>query len=322
MKGTELYNNEYLDRTDKLISKSNKSYLEGFKWFLTSGDSSPATVYRYVTRVNNFMDTVEKDPKDLGFDDYVVYLGKLSGKTSSFRITTYAALKKFSTYLKANQTNILDPMQHIKRPKFKEDIKTTEKRKKGYLEKGEIKEMCSNIESGVGTKKAISFQKHTKERDRAIVLLFLSTGVRCSALCKLDVEDVNFEDKSIVVLDKGGKVKHYPLGNEAWQALEIWMNVRKSNDDALFVKHDGQRLGYRGVYSLIKKYASTVEGKHITPHKLRATYGTQLYNATHDIYFVQKCMGHNSATTTQLYVRGNDDEGAKASEIINSLLTD
>ena len=321
MKGTEIYKNNYIQRTDKLISKANKSYLEGFKYFLLSGDTSASTVYGYVSRVNSFMDAVNKDPKDLTFDDYMIYMGKLSGRTSSYRIMTYAALKKFSTYLKANQTNLSDPMQYAKRPKPIEDIKTTEKRSKGFLTKKEVKKVKSSIqeEEILATSE---YQRNICIRDMAILMVFLSTGIRCSALCKLDVEDIDFSNKSIIVFDKGSKVKRYPLGEEAWKSLRDWLDVRDSDDDALFINRNGTRLGCGGVTKLIKKYSADIKGKNITPHKLRATYGTQLYNATHDIYFVQKCMNHNSPTTTQLYVRGNDDTGAKASEIINSLLTD
>ena len=71
---------------------------------------------------------------------------------------------------------------------------------------------------------------------------------------------------------------------------------------------------------VVQKYASEIDGKHITPHKLRATYGTQLYNKTGDIYFVQQCMGHSNPKTTELYVREKKQNTKRASDIMDKLL--
>ena len=73
------------------------------------------------------------------------------------------------------------------------------------------------------------------------------------------------------------------------------------------------------IYRVVNKYASNIKGKHITPHKLRATYGTQLYEATKDIYFVQECMKHSNPKTTELYIRGNKNQTKKASDIMRSI---
>ena len=74
------------------------------------------------------------------------------------------------------------------------------------------------------------------------------------------------------------------------------------------------------MYLLIKKYSAGIDGKNITPHKLRATYGTQLYNKTGDIYFVQDCMGHHSPKTTENYVREKKQNTKKASDIMSKLM--
>lgn len=71
----------------------------------------------------------------------------------------------------------------------------------------------------------------------------------------------------------------------------------------------------------VNKYSITIKGKHITPHKLRATYGTQLYNITKDIYFVQQCMGHSNPKTTELYVREDNKDRKKASDIMSGLIS-
>ena len=74
------------------------------------------------------------------------------------------------------------------------------------------------------------------------------------------------------------------------------------------------------IYNVVKKYSKNINGKNITPHKLRATYGTQLYNETGDIYFVQDCMGHSNPKTTELYVRDKKENRKKASDIMAKMI--
>ena len=308
------------DKIDAFINNnSDKPYLQGFRYFL--GGMMESSVYKYLTYIKSFMDFTNKNPEDLRLDDYTVYLGSIKKRTSSsYQIATYSAMKKFSKYLKANQINDMDPMIFVDRPKKIETIESQEKRNKGFLNKSEIKSIIKNVEDGVGTERQKQFQEKTKERDLAIIMVFLSTGMRASALCNLNVDNVDNENHSIVVRDKGAKIHEYILADEAWVALENWIRIRYTNSNALFVGRTGKRLGYDGVHDLVKKYAN-MNNKNITPHKLRATYATQLYNATKDIHFVQKCMDHASPSTTALYIRGQDNETKEASEIMNNLLT-
>ena len=325
MSGTQAYNDKINNKINKLIDNNNdKTYLKGFRYFL--GGLALSSVYDYVSRVNNFMDYANKNPEDLTIDDYTIFLGELEakGKTASYRIVTYAALKKFSMYLKANQINDRNPMQYVSRPKAVESIKTKSKREKGFLTKKEIVNIKTMIEEGITSDLTYVKQPYAKDRDLAIFTIFLNTGIRCSALCKLDLDDINYDRHSIIVIDKGSKVNEYPLSNDVWNYLMNWIKTRETMDpkdkEALFINKNRGRMGYNGVYDLIKKYTSHLSSKNITPHKLRATYGTQLYKATHDIHFVQKAMGHNSPQTTALYVRGNNDTTKKASEIMNNII--
>lgn len=326
MTGRQEYESKFDSRIDTVIKRNpDKSYLNGFRYYIDN--MAVSSIYNYVKLVNNFMNNTDKKVEDLTIDDYTIYLGKLKreNRTSSHRITAYTALKKFSAYLAASDINNRNPMQYVPRPRFVETSETQEKRKNGFLEKSEIRQMEMNVENGIGSKRAKSYQKKTRERDMAIITIFLNTGMRCSALCNLDVSDVYVNRHSIVVTDKGSKVKEYVLSNNAWETVNAYLNKRRNietDSDALFVKANGERIGYPGTNKLIKKYTANVEGKHITPHKLRATYGTHLYNATKDIYFVQECMNHNSPKTTSLYIRGEQNHSGKASEIMDNIMND
>ena len=97
--------------------------------------------------------------------------------------------------------------------------------------------------------------------------------------------------------------------------------LRDENELALFISNRGTRMDQRSIDRVVSKYAQDIEGKHITPHKLRATYGTQLYASTNDLYFVQSCMGHSNPKTTELYIRGQKDSSRKTASDIMSKLT-
>ena len=89
---------------------------------------------------------------------------------------------------------------------------------------------------------------------------------------------------------------------------------------ALFITKNGERIKTGDVYYIIKNIAKNVTDKNISPHKLRASYGTQLYNITGDIYFVQDCMGHNSPQTTERYIRGKKENTKRASDIMAKMM--
>ena len=106
--------------------------------------------------------------------------------------------------------------------------------------------------------------------------------------------------------------------------IEEWLSIRakeiKDDEQALFISNRRRRMDQLSISNVVKKYSKVIEDKHITPHKLRATYGTQLYNETGDIYFVQECMGHSNPKTTELYVRGKKKNMKKASDIMSKML--
>lgn len=326
MNGNEAYELKWNRQTDRLVDLNyNKPYLQGYRNYIS--DSSCTTIYCYVRHVSKFMDYLNNKPiARLELDDYTNYLSYIKNTSASNQIAVYAALKQFSLYLLAAQKNKNNPMQYIKRPKFKELQQTQEKREIGYLDKKEITQYLRSIDGGIGNQVAKSRQMQWKNRDKLIILLFLTTGMRCSALCKLDIDNIDIQNQRLVVIDKGGKVQNYELSNQVIELLNKWLIQRfeilkEKHEEALFVTNRRKRMSKEGVGCVVRKYAECIEGKHVTPHKLRATYGTQLYNATHDLYLVQQCMGHSNPKTTELYIRGQKDIGRKkASEIMSKIV--
>ena len=325
MTGKEIYEENFKQKIDTMIkNNADKPYLKGFYNFM--GNSlSYSTKYNYIYFVVTFMNSNGKKVDELDLDDYTEFLSNISNSTSSYQIGVYSGLKKFATYLVASRKSEYNPMNHIERPKFKEREETIKRREKGYLEKKEIKKYISTVKNGVGSERARAKQEPWRERDLLITLLFLNTGMRCSALFKLDVESVNLENKTLTVNDKGDKIKTYVLSDELIECMNSWISIRKEllgdkEEIALFISNERTRLCQRSISRVVSKYAANINGKSISPHKLRATYGTQLLEATRDIYFVQQCMGHSNPSTTELYIRGqNKGNEAKASDIMSKI---
>lgn len=327
MTGREEIIKVFVERDRKFLEAN--PVLIGFYNYL-SINKSAKTIDSYIHIVKEFLEMVGKRPEELTFDDFTFYMNKskykLNGEmaTNSAMICKYHALKNYSKYLFAARIISEDYMSFMARPKTQESQQTIAKREIGFLAKDEIRILLNAVEQGVGTDRAKRSQRKWKTRDYAIILLFLMTGMRVSALASVDVNDVDFANKVLLVTDKGSKVKVYALNEAMIDSLESWIadrkKVAKRNEEALFVTQYGVRMMPEAYRELVKKYAVDINGKHITPHKLRATYGTQLYEATNDIYFVQKAMGHSSPVTTERYIRGQKNVTAQASDIMGNLI--
>ncbi len=187
----------------------------------------------------------------------------------------------------------------------------------------EITDILYAVETGQGlTKKQIAFHKATKLRDTAIITLFLGTGIRISELVGINLNDVDFNTNSFVVTRKGGNRAVLYFNNDVSVALREYFNQRTTdgtidkNETAFFLSLQNRRISTRTVQELVKKYAQIISPlKHITPHKLRSTFGTNLYRQTGDIYVVADCLGHKDVNTTKRhYAAITEDVRKKATQ--------
>ena len=158
------------------------------------------------------------------------------------------------------------------------------------------------------------FYEKTKERDLALVTLLLGTGIRVSECVGLDVEDVDFKNNGVKVTRKGGNEMVVYFGPEVEKALKKYLEVRAGitplagHEHALFYSAQRRRIGVQAVENLVKKYAREITTtKKITPHKLRSTYGTALYQETGDIYLVADVLGHKDVNTTKKHYAALED---------------
>lgn len=175
------------------------------------------------------------------------------------------------------------------------------------LDINEVVEILNLAENGEKfTKNKKAFFEKTKYRDFAMLSLFLGTGIRISELVGLNIKDFNFEDNSFVVTRKGGNRMILYYSSEVKNALIKYLEFRKENEENLtedspfFISLQNKRINVRSVENLVKKYAKMIAPlKKITPHKLRSTFGTNLYQETKDIYVVAEVLGHKDINTTR-----------------------
>lgn len=184
------------------------------------------------------------------------------------------------------------------------------------LEIDEIAKLLDAVEEGDNlTKSQKKYHNKTKIRDLAILTLLLGTGIRVSECVGLDISNLDFETNGMKIHRKGGADVVLYFGEEVREALLDYLEERKKiipkegSEDALFLSMQKRRISVRAVENLVKKYARPVTPlKTITPHKLRSTYGTQLYQETGDIYLVADVLGHKDVNTTRKHYAAMEDQ--------------
>jgi integrase/recombinase XerC len=143
-------------------------------------------------------------------------------------------------------------------------------------------------------------------RDKAIMELFYSSGLRLAELVGLNLGDVDRGDHTVRVLGKGSKTRVVPVGKHALDAIGRWLKERAalaaSGEQALFVSARGDRLGARAIQKRIAGWARHQGlGRHVHPHLFRHSFATHLLESSQDLRGVQELLGHANISTTQVY---------------------
>jgi integrase/recombinase XerD len=175
------------------------------------------------------------------------------------------------------------------------------------------------------SKNYIDIEKKT--RNYAVIRLFITTGMRKTALTSINIEDLDFRNRELHVIDKRDKELVYYLDNEMIKALKEWISVRetiKGNDNALFLSlygnGRGKRMSKDSVDILVKNVCKNAGYHDVTPHQLRASFCSIMYEKTKDIEFVRRSVGHADVATTMRYITTNNDERQKSVNIMSNIL--
>ena len=185
------------------------------------------------------------------------------------------------------------------------------------LEVDEVARLLDAVESSesLATSHQNKYNAHTRLRDLAILTLFLGTGIRVSELVGIDIDDLDFSMNGFIVTRKGGNQTILYFPESVADALQAYLKERmqvepvEGYENALFLSLQRRRITQRAVENLVKKYAMIAAPlkKKISPHKLRSTFGTSLYQETGDIYLVADVLGHADVNTTRKHYAAMSD---------------
>ena len=264
--------------------------------------------------INHFsIDILNKITVD-DIEEYLDYL-KVYSKNSSEHTNRekgikrkLSSLKSFYNYFFCNQIIEDNPAAKVRMPKLHESEIIR-------LDSDEVVRLLDEVESGDNlTKSQKKYHDKTKLRDTALLTLLLGTGMRVSECVGIDINDVDFKNSGIKVRRKGGYEAIVYFGDEVEIALLNYLEYRNTikpvagHENALFLSLQNKRISVRSVENLVKKYSGLITTlKHITPHKLRSTYGTNLYKETGDIYLVADVLGHKDVNTTRKHYAAIED---------------
>ena len=239
--------------------------------------------------------TMARDQIDLKRIDHLAirsYLAHLARKKLSRASTArhLSALRSFFKYLMREGTLDTNPARGVATPK-------REKHLPSVLQSSEIASLFEvpDLSTPLGV------------RDRAWLELLYASGLRISELVGIDLDDIELRARLVKVRGKGSKERIVPFGSKAEEAIRAYLEVRESDDDALFVNYRGQRITVRSVRRLFDRYVGAASLRAgISPHTLRHSFATHLLNAGADLRSIQELLGHASLSTTQKYTHLND----------------
>jgi site-specific recombinase XerD len=287
------------------ISKKVSEFLENLE---VERGSSPLTIRNYKHYLSRFVNWLTKEGVRLELRDinpeivrqYRVYLSRLPGSRGEGNMSRKTqgyhaiALRSFLRYLIKNDFSVMSP--------DKIDLPKVSERQVKFLNGEQVDRLLN----------APSLSTIGGKRDKAILEILFSTGLRVSEVCKLNRDSIDLERREFGIVGKGGKARVVFLSKRASDWIGDYIKAREDKYKPLFIRHKGKndpataeeklRLGCRSIQRMIKKYVRKIKlPVDATPHVLRHSFATDLLMAGADIRSVQEMLGHKNIQTTQIY---------------------
>ena len=324
MKG-RLEHSEQTENKIKELIQEAPDYIQDYYYYLATY-LQPKTCMEYVRKVLKFLEFINQNIENINISeishtDVNIYMTGNNKNTIAYRKMLHSILNNFFEFLKENNKIEKNPVSSKNRPKGEDNVK------RYYISRKDVKKILEEVEYYTGgTSRAVAYQQKWKNRDKLMILMFVNTGMRESALSEINVEDINMETGELTVIDKRHKTHKYNLfkSEKLKETLEIWLKERRGilkekRCEALFISSRNKRLEPGTIINLVYKYTEPVLGVRISPHKLRAAFCTMLYEETNDIELVRDAVGHSSSLTTQKYVVKRESAKEKAANIMAEL---
>ena len=315
---------EARERMNKKLNELPSVFTSFYNW-MNARDKTYNTMEKYISHVVDFMEFYTKGKKNETFyenvtdDDIESYMVSIRRKVingaeievgDDIRAARWSSLNTFFKFL--NQKKYMDnnPMLQTERPKSRTQHAVT------YMTQDEIKSVFSRIEQ--------ESRPMVKNRDLCILAIGLSTGLRVSAIVNIDIEDIDFKENVIKVIEKGRKIRTIKFADNLRNMLLAWMKDREiyfgvEPNGPLIISQQKTRLSVDSVQKIVKKYTSHLP-KHITPHKLRSSAAMNLYSNGVGILTIASVLGRENVATTQRYTSAFDEEKEQATNILDNNL--
>ena len=275
----------------------NDKLIEDYKTYLSmERNYSNNTVKAYLNDIMNFTIFIKKNlllitPQDIR--EYLKHISSLSPRTISHNLSS---LKSFYNYLEMINLTNSNPTNEINRPKLESKMPT-------YLTLDEVSKLLD-----------IKVENEYNARDKAILELLYSSGIRISELTSMEISNIDLDECLIRIMGKGSKERIIPLGDYAINALNDYLNnyrdkLNKLNSTYVFLNNRGGQLSRQFIFKTIKNYAIKKGiSKNISPHTLRHTFATHLLKNGADLRIIQELLGHENLSTTQIYTHLSNDK--------------
>ena len=312
-------------------------YLVNYAYNIMSS-REPRTCKEYIRKVKQFLTFLNKDYSqidiasvtDSDISRYIMSIEtkKVKKRDSDGRIKT-EIVPASASHIKGTHTTLMGFFSYLQ---MKGYIRDNPVKLVGRIKREDVIERRKLTEEDLKKiLKAVNDLNETedfyKTRDIAILMLFMNTGMRETALTEINLSDINFSKNTLRIIDKRHTEHKYFINEKLKRALmkyigkrNQFLRLRGEESDALFVTQKSGRISSSTVNELVKKYTYEALGQKLSPHKLRAAYCTILYDKTHDIEFVREAVGHRSVSVTQRYIAKDGQDKIKASNMMADLL--
>lgn len=330
---------KYINNIKRLL-KNEPEYMELFNVFMIADNKTAKTRLNYINNVIRLVHylkdsglptetiddigrlNVETIRKYIVDDDNHIIMknGKIS---DSYKYIRYFSLNCFFKFLEDGDHISKNPMKKIKTPS------NERMKKKVYLDVDEVKEIEKNVSSG-NTKRSRLYLSQWHERDEAIINLGFHNALRVSAIISINVDDINWEGKSLSVIEKGNKPRHVHLSDSTIKILKCWVQKRNEytkvngvESPALFISNKSGRISQKTVGRILRSYAGDInKEKRIVPHTMRSSTGTNYYLKTGNARAVQQLLGQKSLAATQKYLDDTVQQRREIADAVEDLYGD
>jgi len=276
------------------------SYIKNYQSYLRiERGLSKNTIANYTFDIEKIVDYLSENNIDVNpvkiseetVQQFIYGISKTVNPRSQARIIS--GLRSFFSYLIFEDYRITNPMELIEIPKIGRKLPDT-------LSTNEIDALIG----------AIDLIKDEGERNRAMLEMLYGCGLRVSELVSLKISDLFFEEGFLKVSGKGNKERFVPIGNLTQKYIELYRNtkrvhlkIQKGHEDTLFLNRRGRQLTRAMIFTIIKDLAAKINlQKTISPHTFRHSFATHLLENGADLRSIQLMLGHESITTTEIYV--------------------